>query len=157
MFALRLGDEPDSFSGGVQADAKIDILNRRGLIKSVRSPERIGTRDAQTSSECRRLKIAVSMDPVMAQVGVEPGKSPRARSVIIAAEGGCNLWSRLQSVHKPAQSLLVDGHIRIYEGEDLHRSGRERGQCSVAAKTIQSGLSRVLHFLGSQIDIPRSE
>ena len=30
MFALRLGDEFDSFSGGVQPNAKIDIINRRG-------------------------------------------------------------------------------------------------------------------------------
>ena len=119
MFALRLGDESDSFSGGVQPNAKIDIINRRGLIKSVKSPERIGAHDPQTSPECRRLNVAVSMDPVMAQIGVKPRKAPRARSVIIAAKGGCNLRSRLQGSHKSAQSLLLDDHIRIDEGEDI--------------------------------------
>src|SRR6516165_117944 len=119
MCALRLGDEPDSLSGGMQADAKIDIVNRRGLIKSVKSPERIGTHDPQTGPECRRLKIAVAMDPVMAQIGVERRKAPHARSVVIAAEGGCNLWSRLQRSHKSAESLLFDDHIRVNESEDI--------------------------------------
>src|SRR5437016_9216695 len=119
MRALRVGDKPDPLSGGVQAHAKIDIFNLGCLIKPTKSPERICPHHAQAGPERRRLAITVLMDPVMAQIGIEPGQAPRPRSVIIAAERGRNLWFGLKGRHESAESLALDDYIRVDEGEDI--------------------------------------
>src|SRR6516164_6371762 len=96
--------------------------SRRQSFKCV--PCASGTSLIRFPAACKRMpkstsSIAVAMDPVMAQIGVERRKAPHARSVVIAAKGGCNLWSRLQRSHKSAESLLFDDHIRVNESEDI--------------------------------------